>query len=96
MAAHLIQLVVNSGLKEGFIYSRFLKLIAKCKKIAGLDKWSNRFSHLSKRISQTAEVRWNSYCSMIKGIIFQIEDIDDALKILNETELLIHVSDVKV
>ena len=96
-AAHLIQLVVNSELKEGLTYTRFSKLIAKCKKISGLDKWSNQFSqHLSKRFSQLTEGRWNSFFRMITSIIDQIEHIDDALKYMNRTELLIHDSDVKV
>ena len=58
--AHLLQLVVQDGLKAGAVYIRYSNTISKCKKIEGLGKWSVQFSSkLSKRIMQATVVRWN-------------------------------------
>ena len=38
--AHLLQLVVQDGLKAGAVYIRYSNTFSKCKKKAGLRKWS--------------------------------------------------------
>jgi len=78
--AHLLQLVVQDGLKAGAVYIRYSNTISKCRKIAGLGKWSVQFSSkLSKRIKQATVVRWNSFFAMLTSILDQHEKISRAL-----------------
>ena len=89
--AHLLQLMVQDGLKAGAVYIRYSKTISKCKKIAGLGKWSAQFSSkLSKRIMQATVVRWISFFAMLTSILDQHGKISRVLvekKILNLTTM---------
>ena len=93
--AHLLQLVVQVGLKAGAVYIRYSNTISKCKKIAGLGKWSVQFSSkLSKRIMQATGVRWNSFFAMLTSIFDQHEKISRALVECRKEDLKLNDNEI--
>ena len=93
--AHLLQLVVQDGLKAGAVYIRYSNTISKCKKIAGLGKWSVQFSwKLSKRIMQATVMRWNSFFAMVTSILDQQEKISQALVECRKEDLKLNDNEI--
>ena len=89
-SAHQLQLVVNEGYSELKGYHRVQNILIKAKSISSLSLKSTHFAYLlSRKIPKSFETRWNSYFRLYEHIVKYFGDITEALRKVNETNLII-------